>query len=203
MIKKKAKPLKPDDTPLTEEEHYEMVSEEGFRREQESYFQHFNQFSKEELIHILIDFQETEQQLYAWLMSEKGGLKAYGGGLSAIKYEFDRLKRKRDLNVKKRQEGRQKQALDDVAETDKAIALGVKDFYGLLREAITLLEKNPKIQKDHSTEAKAIRAIIVDLLCEPNRSCHSHDRGEWVGVVARNVKSNHIGKAKDSLKKKH
>ncbi len=203
MTKKKTKPLKPDDAPLTEEEYYEMVSEESFRREQEGYFQHFNQFSKEELIHMLIDFQETEQQLYAWLMSEKkGGLVAYGGGLTAIKDELDRLRRERNLKIKNRRAGRQKQAVLKAANTVNAKALGVDDFYGLLREAITVLERNPNIRKDHPTEAKAIRAIIVDLLCEPNRSRHTYDRKEWVGVVARNITSSHIGNAKNPLKKK-
>jgi hypothetical protein len=205
MIKKKTKSPKPKDAPLTEEEYDEMVSEESLRREQEGYFQHFNQFSKEELIQMLIEFQETEQKLYAWLMSEKkmGGLVAYGGGLASIKDELDRLRRERSLKVNNRRVGRQKQAVLDAATTDKAKALGVDDFYGLLCEAITVLEKNPQIKKAHPTEAKAIREIIVDLLFEPNRSRHTFDRNVWVGVVARNVKSNHIGTAKNSLKKKH
>ncbi len=203
MIKKKTKPMKPDDAPLTEEEYYEMVSEESFRREQEGYFQHFNEFSKEELIQMLIEFQETEQKVYAWLMSEKGGLIAHGGGLTAIKDEFDRLRYERSLKVNNRRVGRQKQAVLDAATTDKAKALGVDDFYGLLCEAITVLEKNPQIKKAHPTEAKAIREIMVDFLCEPNRSRHTFDRNKWVGVVAKNVKSNHIGTAKNSLKKKH
>ncbi len=204
MTKKKTKPPKTDDAPLTEEEYDEMVSEEGFRIEQETYFEHFNQFSKQELIHMLIDFQETEQKLYARLMSEKkGGLKAYGGGLTAIKDELDRLRRERSLKVENRRAGRQKQAVLKAANKAEAKALGVQDFYGLLREAITVLEKNPNTRKGHPTEANTIREIIVDLLCEPDRSCHTYDRGEWVKVVARNVTSNHIGKAKKPLKKKH
>ncbi len=202
MTKKKTKTPKPKDAPLTEAEYDEMASEEGFRLEQESYFEHFNQFSKEELIHMLIDFQESEQQLCAWLMSEKGGLTAYGGGLSAIKDKLDGLRRERDFNAKKRKEGRQKQAFKKVAETEKATALGVEDFYGLLCEAITILEINPKLREDHPTEVKAIREIVVNLLFESNRSSHTYDRSQWVKTVALNIKSNHIFKAKKSLKNK-
>ncbi len=201
MTKQKIKSSNPIEKPLTEDEYYEMVSEENSRLELEGYYNHFDQFTKKELILMLIEFQDTEQKLYAWLMSNKEGFKAYGGGIRAIKDEFDRLRRDRNLTVKNRKIARQKQAIEKMSQKSEAQALGVDDFYGLLREAVAIFDKTPNDQITEKTNTANIRKIIVDLLCRQKYSRHSYQRDKWIDTVKRNITSKHINNARDQLKK--
>jgi hypothetical protein len=202
--KKKTKPKNPIEKPLTEDEYYEMVSEESSRLEHESYIKHFSQFSKDELIQMIMEIQETEEKFSAWMRSKRPksrGSIVYGGGLTAINNEFDNLIRERDSKIKNQRRGRQKQAFNYVAESEKAKALGIDDFYGLVCEAVAKFERTPINQRIEKTNTANIRKIIVDLLCQSNFSRHSYGRDKWIDIVKRNVTSQHIDNAIKKVKK--
>jgi len=200
--KQNTKSTNPIEKPLTEDEYYEMVSEENSRLEHENYIKHFNQFSKDELIQMLMEFQETEQKFSDWMRAKSQSLTAYGGGLTAINDEFENLIRDRKSRLKKQKTARQEQATKDVAKKPEAQALGVNDFYGLIREAINKFNQIPIDQRPKQTNIGSIREIIVDLLCQPNYSRHIHERDQWIIIVKRNVTPKHIDRANQKLKRK-
>lgn len=193
MKKKKPESLKADDAPLTEEEHYEMVSEEGFRLEQEGYLNYFNQFDKSQLVQLLIEAKEREDRFSGWLLLKEWSM-------ADVKSEFDRLRHEKRLRTTNLKKGRQAQAKAKVAESPEAQALGVDDYYGLIRKAITQFDQERTHEEKKQTNTKHIRAVIVDLLCEPNYSRHTHNKDTWIKIVERNVSSRQISTARKQLK---
>jgi hypothetical protein len=199
MKKQDTKKPDPGANPLGKDDHDDLTWEIDDKRENEYLLGYLNKLSKAELIQLVIEAQEREENFAKWLMSGAGELTAFDGRLDTIKDTLGRLKRAENRRLAAQKKGRQDQALKDVAAKEEAQKLGVDDFYGLLREAITLLKKNPKLQENKATEIGAIREIIVGLLCEPNRSRHINDRTVWVGIVKKNIKPSHIDTAKKQL----
>jgi hypothetical protein len=201
MKNKRAQQPPPAGPQLDEDDYQAMCWKIDDRLETEYTYSCLDKLSKEELIQLVIEVQEREESFANWLMSGAGGLIAFDGQLDSVKETFVRLKRSENLRVAEQKKGRQKQALEDAAKKEESKALGVDDFYGLLREAIELLKKNPELKENKSTEIGAIREIIVGLLCEPNRSRHSNNRTVWVGIVKKNVDPSHIDTAKKQLER--
>ena len=194
MTKKKIKPLKPDDAPLTEDEHYEMVSEEGFRLEQEGYLHYFNQFDKSQLVQLLIEAQEREDRFSGWLL-----LKEWSA--ADVKDEFGRLRSERQERLKKQIQGRREQSRRESARAE-AEALGVDDYYyGLIRDAIIQIDREGNDDENKQPTTKRVRAAIVGLLCRSNYSQHSKDKSQWERTVRITVTAKHVATAKNQIQK--
>jgi len=202
MKKRKTKRSEESDPPLSAEEQAEMAWGEDYRREQEARYSHLQQLSKDELIQLVIDVQAREEDFATWLLSNSKGLIAYDPALQTFKEAFDRLRELEYRRTKNQKKGRRAQA-DKAAAKEEMKALGVDDYYGLLREAIMLLNENPKLQENRPTKVAAIRAIIVTLLCEPSRSRHTYDQTEWVRIIRTIVTPGHVGTAENQLKRKN
>lgn len=198
MTKPNAKRSKLSDPPLSEEEHAELAWQENFRREQEERHSYLQQLSKAELIQLVLDVQDREEEFTMWLLSNGQDLIAYDPALETFKETFDRLRELEYRRTKNQKKGRRAQSDKDAAK-EEAEALGVDDYYGLVREAIVLLKNNPRLQESKTTKVGAIRAIIVTLLCEPTRSRHTRDHTEWVRIVRGVVTSDHVGTAEKQL----
>lgn len=199
MKKQKDKQLEEADPPLSEEEHAELAWQENFRREQEERRSYLQQLSKAELIQLVLDVQDREHKFATWLLSNGGGLIAYDPALKTVKTAFDRLREQEYRRLKNQKKGRQAQVNQEAAKKEVAKALGIDDYYGLMREAIVFLNNNPTLQENKPTKVGAIRAIIVNLLCEPGRSRHTRDQTEWVGIVRKTVKPDHVSTAEKQL----
>ncbi len=193
MIKKKTASLKPNDAPLTEEEHDEMVSEESFRLEQEGCLKYLNQFDKAQLIQILMEAQEREDRFSGWLLLNDWSM-------VDVKQEFGRLRSERHEKLKKQIEGRREQSRRESARAE-AEALGVEDYYGLIREAIIQIDRKGKDEEEKRPKTKRVRAVIVDLLCQSNRSQHNHDRAKWIYTVRATVTPKHVATAKKQIQR--
>jgi hypothetical protein len=151
-----------------------------------------NQLTKKELIQLLSEARELEDQLWFELFFRNGKITAFEEKIKLIDSQ-------RHERIEKIKLGRQAGAKAKVAAGNEAIALGVDDFYGLICEAILRLKDYPSLEENHPTITKAIRAIIVDMLMDENLSCYSHDRRDWINIVARSINSRHIGIAKSRL----
>jgi hypothetical protein len=193
MRNKKAKSPKPKDAPLTEEEYDEMASEEGFRHEQERHLNYFNQFDKPQLIQLLMEAQDWEDRFSGWLLLKEWSM-------AEVKLQFDRLRREKSLRTTNLKKGRQAQVRAKVAASTEAQALGVDDYYGLLRKAITQFDQEQTTEEKKQKNTKYIREIIVDQLCEKNYSRHTHDKDKWTEIVRKNVSSKQIDTARTQLK---
>lgn len=200
MKKQKTKQSEESDLPLSEEEYADLVWQENFEREQEARHSELRQLSKDELIRLVIDVQDREEAFAAWLLSKGPGFFVYDARLDYIKEEFDKLREQDYRRTKNQKKGRRKQ-VDKKAAKEEAEKLGVDSFYGLLREAIILLKKNPKLRENKQTKVGAIRAIIVTLLCEPNRSRHNRQQSEWDRIVRSVVTSDHVYTAENQLER--
>lgn len=179
-------------TPVSEDEYLKQTMQFDDDLEWEQWGQwvnELNQLSKKQLIDLLIEARFKEDRLWSVLLGRNGHL-------GSIEKKIAKLQSERELRIKNLTKGRQTQALKKVAEGEVAKALGVDDYYGLLCEAVMLVEKNPNIRSQHPTKAKAIREIVVNLLCEANRSRHTYDRSTWVNIVRKNVDTRHIDTAK-------
>jgi hypothetical protein len=193
MIKKKTKLLKPKDAPLTEEEYDEMASEEGFRIDQERYLNYFNQFDKPQLIQLLMEAQDREDRFSGWLLLKEWSM-------ADVKDEFGRLRSERHERLKKQIRGRREQSRRESALAE-AKALGVEDYYGLIREAIIQIDREGKDEEGKRPKTKRLRAAIVDLLCQSNRSKHNHDRAIWIYIVRATVTPKHVDTAKKQIQR--
>lgn len=201
MKKTKTEQSKQGEPALSEDDYNDMAWEIDDRREHEELLHHLQQHSKAELIQLVVEAQDRERAFVNWLMSNGGNLIAFDTVLDTFKTTYDELSQERHRRHQNQKKGRQTQAGNHAAKQDYSVALGVDDYYGLLREAIVIFRKNPQLKENHATEAKAIRTIIVNLLLEPNRSRHTRDQSAWEKIVNKNVKSGHFDTAKRQLER--
>lgn len=197
MKKQKTKQSKESDPPLSEEEYADLVWQEDLRREWEeweTWLGELRRLNKEQLVQLISEARDREDNLWSVIMRRNGRL-------ANVEQEIRKLQAEREHRLANQTKGRRRQADDRVAKSDRAVSLGVDDYFGLLCEAITQLERNPEL-KQSKTYVADIRAIIVNLLCESNRSRHSYDRSDWTRIVEKNVKSGDIGTAKQRRKRK-
>jgi hypothetical protein len=195
LNKQNTKKSKPSESPPSEDEFFEgaMALDDALEWQQwEQWLGELKKLNKKHLIELLAEARDREDHLWSVLLRRNGQV-------GNAKQEIARLQRERERRLAHQKKGRQARALKDIAEKDEAKALGVDDYYGLLREAIVLLKKNPKLQENKPTKVGAIRAIIVTLLCEPSRSRHTKDQTEWVRIVRTSVLSGHVGTAENQL----
>jgi hypothetical protein len=197
MKKQKAKQLKEADPPLSEDDYLEQTMAIDDAREWEEWQKWLNELrrlNKEQLVQLISEARDREDNLWGVIMRRNGRL-------ANVEQEIRKLQAERERRLANQTKGRRRQADDRVAKSDRAVSLGVDDYFGLLCEAIAQLERNPEL-KQSKTYVADIRAIIVNLLCESNRSRHSYDRSEWIRIVEKNVRSGDIGTAKQRQKRK-
>lgn len=196
-MKKKAKPSEYIAVPMSEDDYIKHVweTDDAIENEQRAnWFAEIKQLNKKQLIELLSEAREREDNLWGELIRRNGHIANFKSKIKVLKIE-------RDNKLKNQKKGRNAQAIQKVAETSHGQALGVNDFYGLIRMAIVQLQTDPKLKENHLVGAKAIREIIVDMLVKSDLSRHTYDRSQWIKIVERNIKSSHIGTAKTQLKK--
>jgi hypothetical protein len=174
-------------------EQAEMGWENDQRQEEEAFVKQVKNLNKSELIQLIRDARAEAEQFSGWLLTQNWGI-------IEVRAEYERLRQEKHHRATNQKKGRQEQAKKAVAVRSEAQALGVDDFYQLLREAITQFDQRPTDQPKKQTKIKVIREIIVDLLLQQDYSRHDYDRDKWTVVVKRNVESNHIGVATNQLK---
>ena len=176
-------------------EQAEMGWEEDQRKEEEEFVKEVKNLTKSELIQLIRDARYEAEQFSGWLLQKNWSN-------SEIEKKLDLIKLKEKERIKKLTKGRQDQAIKKTAQTPQAKALGIDDFYKLIQEAITIYNnQDDAIKTQYPTEISGIRKIIVDLLCQPNRSCHLYGNEKWTKIVLIEIKSNHINTAKNQLNK--
>jgi hypothetical protein len=174
-------------------EQAEIAWLEEQRKSGENFAKEMKNLTKSELIELLKEARDEAEQFSSWLLSQNWGI-------NEVRNEFERIKNQKKIIQENQKAGRQKQALEKMAQKPEAQSLGVDDFYGLIREAITIFNQTPLDQRIEKTEIANIRKIIVDLLCQPIYSQHSYQRDKWIDLVKRNVTSQHIDRAKKKFK---
>lgn len=179
----------------TEEDHAKYMDEEEERRAEMDFLREVKSLSKAQIIGLLKEAREEAAQFSQWLLAGKWTH-------DQVKKKLHHIEEKRAAKIKLQTESRNKIALQKVSESSESKALGVSDYYKLLREAIVefdrlvLEKKQPK-----GTQSKAIQAIVVKMLCDSRSSIHSFSVDEWERLVKKNVDSRRIGVARTQLKR--
>ena len=176
-------------------EQAEMGWEAAQLKEQEDFLSDVKHLTKSELVRLVQKARNEAEQFSGWLI-----LNAWSN--SEINEKFNQLRQKENDRIKKLILGRQDQAIKKVARSAKAEALGVTDFYELIRDALKIYDSWDDATKDqYSTETSGIQKIVIDLLSQPNRSIHTYNKDEWAKIISKQIKSVQVGIAKTQLKR--
>lgn len=196
MKKQKTRKLADSDPPVSEDDYLKQtmaIDDAREWEEWEKWLGDLKQLNKTQLIQLLSEAKDREDNLWSVLIRRNGRL-------SNVEQEIAKLQIDRERRLANQKKGR-REKVDAEAAKKEAITLGVDSFYGLMREAIEIFEKNLQPQKNKLTKVGAIRAIIVTLLCKPNRSCHFHDQAEWTKIVGKVVTSSRVEIAENQRKR--
>jgi hypothetical protein len=176
-------------------EQAEMGWEAAQLKEQEDFLSEVKHLTKSELVQLVQKARNEAEQFSGWLILNEWSN-------SEINEKFNKVRQKENDRIKKLILGRQDQAIKKVARSAKAEALGVTDFYELIRDALKIYDSWDDATKDqYSTETSGIQKIVIDLLSQPNRSIHTYNKDEWAKIVSKQIKSMQVGIAKTQLKR--
>jgi hypothetical protein len=179
-----------EDTALKKAE----VAEKTFHIDNLEDFMHeVKDLTKSELIQLLREARYQADEFALWLLRKNRSK-------SEISEKIDLINLETKHNKEKRAQARKEQAKKKVSEMVESQALGIDDVFDLIEEAIKILESWPdSVRNQYTTEIARIRKIMVDLLCESNRSRHNYSHEEWAGIILRTIKTTHVYTAKRRL----